>query len=606
MKFHHGIRVASNLIYLDRSRIIGDNQTMKKISILSIVIFLACVPKSEIAQPRVLEQKPLISEKVATGELRALYSGLIEAMHSELKRGMKLRLFDYPSPYYISYLLKDSENISFSASNGAIIWQNNSPQRTVYTEVRVGDYNFDSSLSKGDAMPFQGGDFYSYYAPLEDNPFAMKRVLWLLTDQEYKQAVSNYLSNKAKNVYKVEKEPVPSFSKEEPVKFEGSESALNITINSLREKVKWLSEQFNKYQDIIESEVRGDIRKKTKIYINSEGSEILTQNAVLTIYINAETKADDGMPLSNFRLYSVVDEKNLPTDEQMLQDIKVLVKELKELKDAEEMQPYTGPAILSAEVAGVFFHEVLGHRLEGERQKDEQEGMTFSEKVGTQILPDFLTVIDDPTMKEFNGLALTGHYLFDDEGVKSRRVVLIENGILRNFLMSRTPIKGFVHSNGHGRNDTIQKPMGRMGNFIIQSTNAKSQDELIKMLIDECKKQGKPYGFIIERASAGETNTSRYGFQAFKGVPLLVYKVFTSDGHKELVRGVEIVGTPLTVLNKIIATGNDEQVFNGYCGAESGFIPVSVISPSILVKEIELQKTSQQKSRPPILSPPSP
>lgn len=589
---------------LDRSIRIRDNQIMKKIYALSLVIFFSCVPKSEIATPPGLEQKPLISKKVTAGELKSDYSGLIEAMRSELKRGIKLKLFDYPSPYFISYLLKDSENISFSASNGAIIWQNNSPQRTVYTEVRVGNYNFDSSVSKGDAMPFREGDYHSYYAPLDDNPFAMKRVLWLLTDQEYKQAVSNYLNNKAKNVYKVEKEQVPSFSKEASVRFEGSESALNITDSSLKEKVRWLSEQFNRYPDIIESEVRGDLRKKTVIYINSEGSEIITQSSVLTIYINAETKADDGMPLSNFRLYSVVDEKNLPTDEQMLKDIELLVKELMELKKAEEMQPYTGPAILSAEVAGVFFHEVLGHRLEGERQKDEQEGMTFSEKVGTQILPDFLTVIDDPTMKEFNGMALTGHYLFDDEGVKSQRVVLIENGILKNFLMSRTPIKGFLRSNGHGRNDTVQKPMGRMGNFIIQSTNTMPQDELVKMLIDECKKQGKPYGFIIERASAGETNTSRYGFQAFKGVPLLVYKVYTSDGHRELVRGVEIVGTPLTVLNKIIATGNDDQVFNGYCGAESGFIPVSVVSPSILVKEIELQKTSQQKSRPPILPPP--
>lgn len=577
---------------------------MKKFSVLSVVVFLACVPKSEIAPPRSVEQEPIINEKISAGELKIQYKNILEAMRAELKRGMKLKLFDYPSPYYISYLLKDSESISYSASNGAIIWESKTPQRTVYTEVRVGDYNFDSSLSKGDAMPFREGDYHSYYAPLEDNRIAMQRVLWLLTDQEYKQAVSNYLNNKAKNVYKVEKDPVPSFSKEAPVKFEGSELSLNIRESSLREKVRWLSEQFNKYPDIIESEVRGDLRKKTVVYINSEGSQILTQNAVLTIYINAETKADDGMPLSNFRLYSVVDDKNLPTDEQMLKEIDALVKELRELRKAEEMQPYTGPAILSAEVAGVFFHEVLGHRLEGERQKDEQEGMTFSEKVGTQILPDFLTVIDDPTMKEFNGIALTGHYLFDDEGVPSQRVVLIENGILKNFLMSRTPIKGFIHSNGHGRNDTIQKPMGRMGNFIIQSKNKKSEDELVKMLLDECRKQGKSYGFIIERASAGETNTSRYGFQAFKGVPLLVYKVFTSDGHKELVRGVEIVGTPLTVLNKIIATGDDEKVFNGYCGAESGFIPVSVISPSILVKEIELQKTSQQKSRPPILPPP--
>lgn len=578
---------------------------MKRILIFVGVILLACVPKSEIVVSRGLEQKPLVSEAKETGELIFKYTGLIEAMQEELKRGMKLKLFDYPSPYYISYLLKDSENITYSASNGAIIWESTSPQRTVYTEVRVGDYNFDSSVSKGDAMPFRGGDYYSFYAPLEDNYLAMRRILWLLTDQEYKEAVSNYLSNKAKRVYRIEKDEVPSFSKEKPVSFAGKDFSININKENLREKIKWLSEQFIKYPDIIESEVRGDLRKKTVIFINSEGSEIITGSAVLTIYINAETKADDGMPLRNFRMYSVIDEKNLPPDHQILEDIETLVNELRELRKAQEMQPYTGPAILSAEVAGVFFHEVLGHRLEGERQKDEQEGMTFTDKVGTQILPEFLTIIDDPTLREYNNVILTGHYLFDDEGVEAQRVVLVENGILKNFLMSRTPIKGFTRSNGHGRNESVQKPMGRMGNFIIQSTNRKSSDELVKILIEECKKQGKPYGFIIERASAGETNTSRYGFQAFKGVPLLVYKVFVSDGHKELVRGVEIVGTPLTVLNKIIATGDDEQVFNGYCGAESGFIPVSVVSPSILVQEIELQKSSQQKSRPPILPPPS-
>lgn len=580
---------------------------MRKILILflfTLVNLYNCVQKSAVLSVEKTERAPLVAPKTSNIDLRVKYANVLEAMRQELKRGMRIKLFDYPSPYFISYLVKDSETFSFSASNGAITWINNSPSRTVYTEVRVGDYNFDSSLSKGDAITFQQEDFHSFYAPLEDDTYAMRRVLWLLTDQEYKQAVANYLSNKAKAVYKVEKDAVPSFSKEKPTVYTGAPAGIQITPDSLRKKVIWLSSQFRNYPDIIESEVRGDFRRKTVIYLNSEGSDIITENAVLTIYISAETRADDGMPLNNFRLYSVVDMKNLPDDERILRDIEEMVNELRALKVSQEMQPYTGPAILSSEVAGVFFHEVLGHRLEGERQKDEQEGMTFTDKVGTRILPEFLTIIDDPTLKEFNGVALTGHYLYDDEGVEAQRVVLVENGILKNFLMSRTPIKGFPRSNGHGRNDTVQKPMGRMGNFIIKSSKEKSEQELIHLLLEECKKQGRSYGFLIERASAGETNTTRYGFQAFKGVPLLVYKVYTEDGHKELVRGVEIVGTPLTVLNKIIATGNDYQVFNGYCGAESGFIPVSVISPSILVGEIELQRTSAKKSRPPILPPP--
>jgi len=592
-------------IILDPIIMKADNCRMNRLYSLLILACLSCVTRSEIIHTdKVSDQKPVAVETVNPEQLTSKYAGIIDALKAELKRGMKIKIFDYPSPYFISYLLKDSENLTISASNGAVMFINSIPQRTVYTEVRVGSYEFDSSISKGDAVPYQGGDFYSMYAPLDDNYLAMRRVLWLLTDQEYKQAVSGYLSNKAKNIYKVEKDAVPSFSRESPVKFVGYGSTLELDKEAFKERMRWISARFIDYPDIIESEVRGDFRKKTTVYVNSEGSEILTQSAVLTIYINAETKADDGMTLSNFRMYSIRDIKNLPSDEQILKDIEQIVEELRNLKNAQEMQPYTGPAILSAEVAGVFFHEVLGHRLEGERQKDEREGMTFSDKVGTRVLPEFLTVIDDPTIQEFNGIALTGHYLFDDEGVPARRVELIKDGILKNFLLSRTPIKGFLHSNGHGRNDSVQKPMGRMGNFIIQSSLQKTKDELVEMLIEECKKQGKPYGFIIERASAGETNTSRYGFQAFKGVPLLVYRVYTVDGHKELVRGVEIVGTPLTVLNKILATGNDQEVFNGYCGAESGFIPVSVVAPSILVSEIELQKTSQEKSRPPILPPP--
>ena len=583
-----------------------DNKPMKKFyAVLILSVLLACVPKTlnKPVEPHLTKADP-IAKNIDSQDLRIKYANMLQAMREELQRGMSLNLPGYPKPYFVSYLTKNTENISVSASNGAIFWDNNIPQRTIYAEVRVGDYNFDSSVSKGEVINFPQNEFVNFFAPLDDSLYAMRRKLWLLTDLEYKEAVAAYLNKKANRVYKIEKDEVPSFSREKPAVFSGRAAELNINPDFLREKSRQLSSFFNKYNEIIESEVRLDFRKKASLYINSEGALILTENAVLTIYINAETKAKDGMPLSNFRVYSIADIKNLPSDEQLYKDMEGLINELLALREAKEMEPYTGPAILSAEVAGVFFHEVLGHRLEGERQDDEQEGMTFSKKVGTRILPEFFTVIDDPTLVESGGITLTGFYEYDDEGVKSLPVTLVEQGVLKNFLMSRTPTKGFLNSNGHGRAESIQKPMGRMGNFIIRSTNEKTMNELTDMLIEECKKQNKPYGFIIERARSGETNTSRFGFQAFKGVPLLVYKIFTEDRHKELVRGVDIVGTPLTVLNKIVATGSDYTTFNGYCGAESGFIPVSVISPEILVKEIELQRTSAQKSRLPILPPP--
>jgi len=309
------------------------------------------------------------------------------------------------------------------------------------------------------------------------------------------------------------------------------------------------------------------------------------------------------MPLNNFKSFFELYEDKLPSEEELLNSAKEVAEKLLELRKAPEMEPYTGPAILSPEAAGVLFHEVIGHRLEGERQRSPTEGMTFKNKIGEKILPEFLTVIDDPTLKEENGKALSGYYEIDDEGVPAQRVVLVENGVLKNFLLSRRLVKGFTRSNGHGRADESSKPMARMGNLIVRSSKTYPMEELEKMLLDLLKEKGKEFGFIIEHVEGGETNTSRYGFQAFKGTPVLVYKIYAKDGRKELVRGVDIVGTPLAILDKIVATSESYGVFNGICGAESGFIPVSTVAPAILVSEIELQKKSIEKKRGFILKP---
>src|SRR5262249_14543736 len=255
--------------------------------------------------------------------------------------------------------------------------------------------------------------------------------------------------------------------------------------------------------------------------------------------------------------------------------------------------------------AAVFFHEVFGHRAEGHRQKDITEGQTFASKVGQPILPNFLSIVDDTTMKKLDGTDLLGYYQFDDEGVPAQEVTLVDHGILRNFEMSRSPLADFPHSNGHGRRQLGAVPVSRQGNLIVKSSKTMTNAQLRAKLIELIKEQNKPYGLLIDDIAGGFTFTGRGQPQAFQVLPLVVYKVYPDGRPDELVRGVDIVGTPLAALTKIVATGDTTEVFNGYCGAESGSVPVSAASPAILTRELEVQKKQTSTDRPPILPPPA-
>jgi len=294
----------------------------------------------------------------------------------------------------------------------------------------------------------------------------------------------------------------------------------------------------------------------------------------------------------------------LPPEAELQGKIEKMAVDLKALRNAPVAEPYDGPALLSGRAAAVFFHEVLGHRLEGHRQRDEEEGQTFTKKVGQEVLPTFLSVTDDPTTREIDGIKLAGTYAFDNEGVPAQRVEVIQNGVLRNFLMSRMPIKGFDKSNGHGRNQPGLMPTGRQGNLIVTSTQTVPEAQMRQKLIDEVKRQGKPYGLYFDDIQGGFTLTTRSLPQAFQVLPVIVYKVYPDGRPDELVRGVDIVGTPLAALTRIITTGDKQHVFNGVCGAESGSVPVSAVAPAMLFSEMEVQKRAHGHERPPILPAP--
>jgi TldD protein len=311
------------------------------------------------------------------------------------------------------------------------------------------------------------------------------------------------------------------------------------------------------------------------------------------------------MNLSASEILDAEDPARLPDEKVVRATMKKVEDDLLALLKAPLVDPFVGPAILSGRAAGVFFHEIFGHRIEGHRQRDESEGQTFAKQVGAKILPDFLSVVSDPTRHNLNGIDLNGWYDFDDEGVKARPVTVVDKGVLRNFLMSRSPINGFQESNGHGRREPGREIVPRQSNLIVESGNKVSDANLRKQLLAEIQKQGKPYGLYFEQVTSGFTMTRRQGLQAFAVVPTVVYRVYADGRPDELVRGADIVGTPLAAFSKIAATSDKTEIFNGYCGAESGSVPVSAVSPALLVTEVEIQKKERSLDTPPILGPPS-
>jgi TldD protein len=305
-----------------------------------------------------------------------------------------------------------------------------------------------------------------------------------------------------------------------------------------------------------------------------------------------------------YKSYFAFSPDELPSDDVILADARQMLKTLKEMRNAPLVDPYTGPCILSGGASGVFFHEIFGHRIEGHRQKNVNEGQTFKKKLDQKILPDFLSVVFDPLQRKLGNTPLMGCYSFDDEGVKATRISVVDTGVFKGFLMGRSPIEGFNQSNGHGRAAPGKRPVARQSNLIVEAVQTVSEDSLRALLIAECKKQGKPYGLRFQQVEGGFTLTGRTIPNSFNVLPILVYRVYPDGRPDELVRGVDLIGTPLATFERILAASNEIETFNGVCGAESGWVPVSASSPSLLVREIEVQKKDKSQERLPIL--PSP
>jgi predicted Zn-dependent protease len=529
---------------------------------------------------------------------------LLDAMSQELNRNFSaLKQKSDPPPYFLSYEITEQEFRSVTGTLGTVDSSNSGTSRAMDVSVRVGTPKLDNyHRVRGDRGQFTSGALISF----EDNVNSVKRRLWLETDRAYRAAAERLIRIKTNTQVKVaEEDDSDDFSSETPSTFMQVPGKLKFTEAQWQEKIRRYSGRFRNYPSVLTSHVSVLCQTDTRYMVNSEGSRVAHGRGFARVVINASAKAADGTDVNAFESFEAVEEAGLPDDKVVLAAIDRVANDVSRLLKAPEAEPFVGPAIFSGRAAGVFFHEIFGHRVEGHRQKDESEGQTFTKSVGTKVLPDFLSVIFDPTRRKAAGVDLNGWYDYDDEGVKARPVTSVDKGVLKTFLMSRSPIKGFPQSNGHGRRQPGLEVVSRQSNLVVESGNAVPEARLRQMLLEEVKKQNKPYGLYFRDVTGGFTTTQRAGLQAFKVIPVVVYRVYADGRADELVRGADIVGTPLSSFSRILATSDKPEVFNGYCGAESGSVPVSAVSPAILVSEIEIEKKAKANDRPPLLPEPT-
>ena len=554
-------------------------------------------PANQDPSPHPSEQKSLAGDPKSAGT-----PILLNAMTTELNRAFtslgKQESGKQLPPYFLSYSVSDAGAVVIRAQAGALVDSSTNRVRIADVQLRIGDPKLDNTHGTHRASAVT-----SAALPLNDDREALGRSLWLATNAGYGKALDSYMRVKTEaEVHAKEEDSSPDFSQEAPQVSLGKPAPpVKVDRAAWEQRVRSLSRIFRDYPDVNLSMVVFSAQNETDYYASSEGSQVVAPHLQARLVAVAMTRADDGMDLFRAQTFEAETAEGLPTEAEMEAGIRELGTSLEALRQAPVTEPFDGPAILSGRAAAVFFHEVLGHRLEGQRQRGTEEGQTFTKEVGKEVLPTFLSVADDPTLTTYGKTWLSGNYEYDDEGQKARRVELIQDGVLKTFLMSRLPIASFSASNGHGRAQTGKVPTGRQGNLIVTSTKMEPESKLRKQLIDEAKKQGKPYGLYFEDISSGFAVTQRSSPQAFQVIPLVVWRVYVDHRPDELVRGVSIVGTPLAAMKSIVATSDKYEVFNGECGAESGTIPVSAVAPAMLVSTMETQKQAQGTARPPIL-----
>lgn len=535
----------------------------------------------------------------------------MRAMEAELRRTMKgMRLKGHARPFFVSYLTHVDDGLDVWGRYGSIFEATRIRNTDLYVDVRVGTYRLDQTVDGSLQAQMEDRESYNWLSGPDDlDPEALRYSFWRLTQLKYGEALRDYYDKRKILIDERLRGDVPSFSREQPFVLSEPLRRRGFDREQYEQFVARASRRFRRHRHVDDPYVQLRSMLHTRLLVSSEGTRVITQDQFHEVVVTGWTLSPDGVRLRSMKCFYGRSDKDLPTLATVEGAVDEVADDLIQQAKARPMEPYAGPALLSGVPAGIVFHEAIGHRLEGERLISRNEGHTFAHKVGRRVLPRGVDLIDDPTLQRFAGMPLYGHYRVDDEGVPAAPAVLVEDGILKGFLTSRTCVPGQRSSNGHGRHERYQDPMARMANLIVKSRDPHTWEELEAMLLAEVRRRDLPFGIIVKNASSGETATSAdsYEFQAFKGNPTEVYTVDARTGRHTRVRDVSFIGTPLAAVQRILAFGGDYEVDNSYCFAESGMVPVGTVAPAMLVAELELQRSGGGQFRAPTLPmPPMP
>ena len=547
---------------------------------------------------------------------------ILDTMVAELQRSMAgLRVPGSPRPYFISYTLRRPHLLELRAHYGSLARCREHRRPSVYAEVRVGNHRFDNVLDGGldsEADELESSEWTD--APDDLDPRALAVALWKLTQLKFDEAQQDYLEHRKAMVSEFLRDEVDAFTREAPtVHLEALDDA-PFPRESWAAALREVSRRFLEHPHVHDPSVGIRAERVQRWLVNSEGSRIITQDVYVEADVAGWVLTDDGVYVEANRNVYRRSVERAPDGEELSRMADEVLAELRELREAKSLGSFVGPALLAGQAASTVMHEALGHRLEGERLVARGETRTFAERVGDRILPPGVDVVDDPTRTEHGGEALFGAYRVDDEGVPAQPVPLVEDGVLRGFLTSRSPVPQFDpdsgaridepadagRSNGHGRHDGFESPMARMGNLVVRvdQDRAMAWEDLVDRLCELARERGQSQAAIIRRIRNGETSTSSYDFQVFKGEISEVHLIDIETREARRVRDVELIGTPLSALQRVVGYGADTEVDQGYCWAESGAVPVSGVAPAMLLSEVELQQRSTSGFHDPLLPPP--
>jgi TldD protein len=538
---------------------------------------------------------------------KAVIEKLIPILKKQAKRALKMYVHGFPHPYYSSFVLRDIESFNTWASNGSMYRRNSDRSRYVYCDIRVGNHRYDQVGDGGlydNDEDLESQNFVK--VPVDDRVYeGLIIALWRLSESKFREALVDYNQRESAGVSRVDPNkryfsyvPAPkiiSIKHARPELVDEEKWA-----RFCKEASRWMGELPN----LSSSYVDFTVTQESKIFVSTENSVIVQHSQVFTLSAMFQKLTSEGSQIEQELVINTGTQKEMPGIREFKKKAIQKYEQLQKLVKAKRIHAFSGPVLLYPGPAGLLFHEAIGHRLEGNRLLSTGEGQTFKNQEGKRVINVDLTIRDYPGLKEFQGKKCIGAFDYDDEGMPAKNALLVEDGILKGFLNSRAASsEKYFTPNGHARNATFQRPISRMGITIIKAKKPVPLGDMKRMLIEEIKRQGKPFGMIVYETSGGETETTRYDFQAFSGEISFATLVYPS-GKEVVVRGVNFVGTPLQALNNITAVSDYRELDNGFCGAESGMIPVSTISPAVLLSNLELQAKDEELVTPFLLRAP--